>query len=73
LSKNRTEEITEPAGNVDSNLERQQYLVNQWIGGGGGQMSDLNSAAHDPVFFNHQPSLTTPSPFPRKIFDHMTL
>lgn len=53
LSKNRTEEITEPAGNVDSNLERQQYLVNQWIGGGGGQMSDLNSAAHDPVFFNH--------------------
>ncbi|CAC5400394.1 unnamed protein product [Mytilus coruscus] len=53
LSKNRTEEISEPTAQYDTNLERQQYLVNRWIGGGGGQMSDLNSAAHDPAYFNH--------------------
>ncbi|XP_071173610.1 uncharacterized protein [Mytilus edulis] len=53
LSKNRTEDISEPTAPYDTNLERQQYLVNRWIGGGGGQMSDLNSAAHDPAYFNH--------------------
>lgn len=53
LNNTRIEDISEPNARYENCLERQQNLVNRWIGGGSGQMSDLNSASHDPMYFNH--------------------
>ncbi|XP_060071609.1 tyrosinase-like protein 1 [Ylistrum balloti] len=53
LNKTRTSEITFPSGAPENRLEDAHDAVHIWIGGGNGQMNDLNTAAQDPIFFSH--------------------
>lgn len=50
LNQTRTQDITYPNGRSGAILEAHSHAVNIWVGG---QMSDLNTAPQDPVFFNH--------------------
>lgn len=53
LNRTRTSEITYPTGLLENRLEDASDDVHIWVGGGNGQMHDLNSAAQDPCFFSH--------------------
>lgn len=50
LSRRRTVDITLPLATREFNLELQHNGVHQWVGG---QMGDLNTSPHDPVFWLH--------------------
>ncbi|XP_060590290.1 tyrosinase-like protein [Ruditapes philippinarum] len=50
LTRCRIRDITAPTAMVQFNLERYHGGPHNWVGG---QMSGLNTAAHDPVFFLH--------------------
>jgi len=52
LNQTRTFQITSPNAADKSNIERHYDAVLMWIGGGSGQMNELNTAAQDPVFYN---------------------
>lgn len=53
LAQNRTADILSPRGSVLHNLELQHDMAHLFFSGSGGQMSDLNTAPQDPLFFNH--------------------
>ncbi|OWF47427.1 uncharacterized protein LOC110454385 [Mizuhopecten yessoensis] len=53
LNMTRTSEITFPSGAPENRLEDVHDSVHVWVGGGNGQMNDLNTAAQDPAFFSH--------------------
>ncbi|KAL3851683.1 hypothetical protein ACJMK2_015410 [Sinanodonta woodiana] len=50
LSRNRTADITHPRGKDMFNLEMYHNDIHDWVGG---DMSDLNLAPYDPLFYMH--------------------
>ena len=50
MSRSYTVEITEPLGLPEHNLEVQHGEIHSWVDG---QLGELSTAAHDPVFYLH--------------------
>ncbi|XP_062621005.1 uncharacterized protein LOC134282624 [Saccostrea cucullata] len=52
LNKTRNAEIIAPNAEEEDNLEEQHGGIHNWIGGGNGQIADLETSSQDPAFFN---------------------
>lgn len=52
LNKTRNAEIIAPNAEEEDNLEDQHGGIHNWIGGGNGQIAELETSSQDPVFFS---------------------
>ncbi|KAJ8302501.1 hypothetical protein KUTeg_018897 [Tegillarca granosa] len=53
MNKRLNSEIFHPSASFDDNMEIMHDSVHGYIGGGNGDISRLDNAPHDPVFWNH--------------------
>lgn len=52
LNKTRNAEIIAPNAEEEDNLEDQHGAIHNWIGGGNGQIGELQTSSQDPAFFS---------------------